>query len=111
VINYSRDEDGEQFVKEDMPDVYDGIFVKAFVMFFGETVQYYISEEYAGEVQVSESNRIVNNDVYNKDDESRFNLLNQMLISSSLKEDENLHKAMRKYATLNEVTQKAFKVL
>ena len=41
-------------------------------MFFGETVQYYISEEYAGQVQVSESNRIMNNDVYNKDDESRF---------------------------------------
>lgn len=111
VLNYSRDEDGDKFIKEDMPDVYDGIFVKAFVMFFGETVQYYISEEYAGQVQVSESNRIINNDVYNKDDESRFNLLNQMLISNTLLDDENLHKAMRNYATLDEVTQKAFKVL
>lgn len=111
VLNYSRDEDGENFIKEDMPDVYDGIFVKAFVMFFGETIQYYISEEYSGQVQVTESNRIVNNDVYNKDDESRYNLLNQMLISNTLMDEGNLYRAMKQYAGYNEVTQRVFKLL
>ena len=111
VLHYSRDEDGDTFQQEDMLDVYDGIFVKTFVMFFGETVQYYISEEYANEVEVSESVRIVNNDVYNKNDESRYNLLNQMLISNTLQEETELYQAMKQYAGFDEVTQKVFKLL
>ena len=111
VLHYSRDEDGDAFLEEDMLDVYDGIFVKTFVMFFGEAIQYYISEEYGNEVEVTESNRIVNNDVYNKHDDSRYTLLNQMLISYTLQEDEELHEAMKQYAGLDEMTQKVFKLL
>jgi len=111
VLHYSRDEDGENFVKEDMLDIYDGIFVKSFVMFFGEAIQYYISEEHGNEVGVTESNRIVNNDVYNKDDQSRYNLLNQMLISNTLQEESELYRVMKQYEGLDEVTQKVFKLL
>ena len=111
VLHYSRDEDGDAFLQEDMLDVYDGIFVKTFVMFFGEAIQYYISEEYGNSVEVTESNRIVNNDVYNKHDESRYTLLNQMLISYTLQEEEELQQAMKRYAGLEEMTQKVFKLL
>ena len=111
VLHYSRDEDGDTFLKEDMLDVYDGIFVKAFVMFFGEAIQYYISEEHSGQVDVTESNRIVNNDVYNRDDQSRYNLLNQMLISNTLQEEKELQMTMKQYAALDEVTKHVFKLL
>ena len=111
VLHYSRDEDGDTFLKEDMLDVYDGIFVKSFVMFFGEAIQYYISEEHLGQVDVTESNRIVNNDVYNKNDQSRYNLLNQMLISNTLQEENDLQMTMKKYAALDEVTKNVFKLL
>ena len=111
VIHYSRDEDGENFRKEDMVDVYGGIFVKSFVMFFGEVIQYYISEERHHEVEVTESNRIVNNDIYNKKDSSRYNFLNQMLISNTLQEYEELYDAMKKYVECEEVTESVFKLL
>ena len=111
VLHYSRDEDGDAFLEEDMLDVYDGIFVKTFVMFFGEAIQYYISEEYGNEVEVTESNRIVNNDVYNKNDESRYNLLNQMLISNTLQEEAELYQTMKQYANLEEETPKVVKLL
>ena len=111
VLSYSRDEDGDNFIKEDMLDIYDGIFVKTFTMFFGEAIQYYINEEYGSEVGVTESNRIVNNDVYNKNDESRYNLLNQMLISNTLQEEEELYRSMKQSAQLEEITQKVFKLL
>ena len=111
MLHYSRDEDGENFIKEDMWDVYDGIFVKSFVMFFGETVQYYISEEYDNEIQVTESSRIVNNDVYNKDDVSRYNLLNQMLISNTLQEEQELYRVMKQYAEYNDITKRIFQLL
>ena len=91
--------------------MYDGIFVKAFVMFFGEMVQYYISEEYGNEVQVTESSRIANNDVYSENDLSRYNLLNQMMISNTLQDEKALYHNMKQYAGYQEVTEKLFKLL
>lgn len=111
VLHYSRDEDGQNFIKEDMPDVYDGIFVRQFVMFFGDSIQYYISEEHGNQVDVTESNRITNNDVYEKKDESRYNLLNQMLISSTLQDDMSLYQSMKTYKGFDEVTKKIFHLL
>lgn len=111
VLHYSMDEDGNEFVAEDMPDVYDGIFVKAFVMFFGDVVQYYISEEYKSQVEVTESNRITNNDVYGQKDVSRYNLLNQMIISETLQEESSLYHNMKQYAGYDEVTRKVFQLL
>ena len=40
VLHYSRDEDGEEFNSEDMVEMYDGIYVKTFVIFFGELIRY-----------------------------------------------------------------------
>jgi hypothetical protein len=111
ILHYSRDEDGEQFIAEDMPEVYDGIFVKSFVMFFGEMVQYYISEEYANEVQVTESSRFVNNDVYSQMDESRYSMLNQMMISYTLQDEEELTRSMREYVDTLEASERLFRLL
>ena len=71
VLHYSRDEDGEQFHEVDMPNVYAGIFVETFVVFFGEEIQYYITEEYKNKVVSTESNRLTCNDIYAQKDESR----------------------------------------
>ncbi len=111
ILNYSRDEDGEKFIAEDMINVYDGIFIKQFIMFFGEVIQYYITEESEETSEITESNRISNNDIYNEQDNSRYNLLNQMLISNTLQEDSSLYSHMKQYAGFDEVTKKVFKLL
>ena len=111
VINYSRDEDGNEFITEDMSNVYDGVFVKTFVMFFGEMVQYYIYEEYDGQTNIMKSNRINNNSIYNIKDESRYNLINQMLMSEVLKDQESLKNNMERYCLLSDITSNSFKIL
>lgn len=111
VLHYSLDEDGAEFAVEDMPNVYGGIFVKTFVMFFGDMIQYYISEEYQSQVEVTQSSRIMNNDVYGEKDVSRYNLLNQMIISETLQEESSLYHNMKQYAGYDEVTKKVFKLL
>lgn len=111
VLHYSRDEDGENFVTEDMVDMYGGIFVKQFVMFFGESVQYYITEERGNQVEVTESSRMNSNDVYADWDESRYGLLNQMLISSTLQDDMSLYQNMKQYEGFDEVTRQVFRIL
>ena len=47
LLNYSVN--GGEYHKEEIPEVYDGIYVKAFVLLFGESVSYYISEKLHGE--------------------------------------------------------------
>lgn len=111
VLHYSRDEDGEDFIREDMPDVYDGIFVEQFVLFFGETIQYYITEEYGNQVDVTESSRLTSNDVYSQKDKSRYNLLNEMLMSGTLSDEKSLYRTMKQYKGFDEVTRKVFKLL
>lgn len=111
VLHYSRDEDGENFQTEEMPEVYDGIFVKSFVMFFGEMVQYYISEEDGKQTKVSESSRITSNDVYGEKDYSRYNLINQMIISNTLQEQDKLYEDMRTYVRLSEVVKNSLRLL
>ena len=111
VLHYSMNEADDSFVAEDMVDVYDGIFVKSFVMFFGERIRYYISEEKSAVVEVSESCEILNNDVYSDGEESRYNLLNQMMISQTLQEDAALLKTMNRYFGYEEVSKEAFHIL
>lgn len=111
VLHYSRDEDGEQFQEEEMQEVYDGIFVRSFVMFFGEMVQYYISEEDSRQIRVSESSRITNNDVYGEKDYSRYNLINQMIISNTLQENEKLYQDMKTYSRLSGIVKNSLQLL
>jgi hypothetical protein len=111
VLHYSRDEDGENFIREDMPDVYDGIFVEQFILFFGEVVQYYITEEYGNHVEVTQSSRLTTSEVGNRETESRFELINQMLIAKTLSDESSQRQSMRRYAYLDDVTQKVFKLL
>mgnify|MGYP000756366885 FL=1 len=111
VLNYSRDEDGVNFIREDMINVYAGIFVKTFVLFFGDVVQYYIADELDGQVAVTESNRISNNDVLAKNDTSRFHLINQMLISATLQDYNSEFVSMQQYAEYEETTKHLFKLL
>lgn len=80
-------------------------------MFFGEMIQYYITEEQGGRIEVTESSRLSNNDVYNEKDDSRYNLLNQMLISSTLQDETSLYYNMKQYEGFDEVTKKVFKLL
>ena len=92
-------------------NVYGGIFVKTFVLFFGDVVQYYIAEELDGQVAVTESNRISNNDVLAKNDTSRFHLINQMLISATLQDYNSEFVSMKQYAEYEETTKNLFKLL
>ena len=111
VLHYSRDEDGDDFTAEDMTEVYDGIYVKTFVMFFGEMIRYYITEEDDNKVDVKESNRLTFSNVYGDGDHSRYNLINEMIISNTLAEDESLFDNIREYEKYDNLTKQIFKLM
>ena len=59
----------------------------------------------------TESNRLTCNDIYAQKDESRYNLINQMLISETLSDEVSMFQTMKQYAGYDEVTKKVFKLL
>lgn len=111
VLHYSRDEDGEEFNSEDMVEMYDGIYVKAFVIFFGELIRYYITEEHDNSIEVKESNRLTCNNIPGDNDHSRYNLINEMIISDTLSDETTLKSNIDEYKRLDAATKHLFKLI
>lgn len=111
VLHYSRDEDGEEFNSEDMVEMYDGIYVKTFVIFFGELIRYYITEEHDNSIEVKESNRLTCNNIPGDNDHSRYNLINEMIISDTLSDETTLKSNVDEYKRLDAATKQLFKLI
>ena len=87
VIHYMIENNMEEqtdYVKEQMHEMYHGIFVKQFVLFFGERLQYYIVEQNGENETVTESGTISNNDMEQTESESRYSMINDIAISRTL---------------------------
>lgn len=111
VLHYSRDEDGEEFNSEDMVEMYDGIYVKTFVIFFGELIRYYITEEHDNSIEVKESNRLTCNNIPGDNDHSRYDLINEMIISDILSDETTLKSNIDEYKRLDAATKRLFKLI
>lgn len=111
VLHYSRDEDGEEFNSEDMVEMYDGIYVKTFVIFFGELIRYYITEEHDNSIEVKESNRLTCSNISGDNDHSRYNLINEMIISDTLSDETTLKSNIDEYKRLDAATKQLFKLI
>lgn len=111
VLHYSRDEDGEEFNSEDMVEMYDGIYVKTFVIFFGELIRYYITEEQDNRIEVKESSRLTCNNIPGDNDHSRYNLINEMIISDTLSDETTLKSNIDEYKRLDAATKQLFKLI
>lgn len=111
VLHYSRDEDGEEFNSEDMVEMYDGIYVKTFVIFFGEMIRYYITEEHDNSIEVKESNRLTCSNIPGDNDHSRYNLINEMIISDTLSDETTLKSNIDEYKRLDAATKQLFKLI
>ncbi|MBQ9340870.1 MAG: hypothetical protein IJT81_00660 [Lachnospiraceae bacterium] len=81
-----HDNEDTAFVKEQMTEMYEGIFVKEFVLFYGDSVQYYISESNDYQVEIKLSGEISNMDIRPLKENTRFEILNDLIISEQLGE-------------------------
>jgi hypothetical protein len=100
-------------VTEEMGSIYQGIFTKEIIMFYGEEIDYSITE-YSdecplGKVVDNYSVRITEKNTYN--DESRFGMINGMMICRSLGRDDAARDIMQSYALCKESGKELFKLL
>lgn len=109
MLHYSMD--GIHYRQEEMAEVYDGIYVRAFLLFFGEAVQYYIVEHDAKEQKVMESKMAGSENPAEDSDASRYGRLNHMLRHAALGETETLRREMKAYLELDRVADGVFRLL
>jgi len=104
------DEGNEEYRTETMRSIMCGIYEKDFLMFFGESLQYYITEEKQGETSLTESLVVENSDVATSGSGSRYEVINDMLLCSSMKEDNSLLRMMDVYRRKKYVSEHIFKL-
>ena len=80
----------EDYLSEYMQEVYSGVFFKEFVLFFGENIQYYIMEESESGEQLTESGSLQRSDIMNDNPDSKYEIINDMMISMTLQDDDTL---------------------
>lgn len=84
--------------KEEMTESYATVFYKKFVLFFGERLQYYITENRNGKSILTKSGTIEKNDVISMDKDSSFSLLNDIVMSNTLQEYDSAEEICREFA-------------
>lgn len=114
-IHYLLDNDSQKDEKEyeveEMPEMYNGIFVKAFSLFHDEVLQYYITENVAGEEQVTESNIIFGSDRHYVMQEGRFSRINDILVSLSVQDTTTAWQLVEEYMQQDFCARELFRVL
>lgn len=101
----------EEFHKEEMKRMYQGIFVKKQVLFEGEIMEYEIYEEENGNMVKKQEGNVSCESLAPKMGDSRFASLNEMGLCLSMKEETGLKKQMREYLIKNGTVEELFPIL
>jgi len=99
-IHYVIAEEGKSdssYVKEPMREVYDGYYLKSFCLFFSQQLQYYITIEEDGAQSLVESGEMEKLDVTDMLKETRFSLLNDILVSNALQDQNTTRQLIYEY--------------
>ncbi len=113
-IHYRLEEKNspEEFISEEMKNVYLGIHMKEFILFYNESIQYYITEEDEnGQVSVTESVNVRLDHDMKLEEDTRYNHINFMLTALDVQDDITLIESLRNYYKTNHVISKAFRLL
>lgn len=106
-----RDKDtGETFKSEPMKNMYQGIFVKEFLLFYDETLEYYLTVELPDDTRQTEK-KLLTMEESLQEGNTKYQLINQMLAGQKLGRREQTEKAMEQYLQREHFARKMFPVL
>lgn len=98
----------ESYLAEDMNPVYGGVCFKEFILFFGESLQFYIVEIRDQEEQLTESGNIQKSDTAGKGVGSKFEMINDIVISKILQDYDTLDYLLEEYYRKEFLNEKLF---
>ena len=83
--------------------------MKRFVLFFGEKLQYYVTEEKDSTWQLTESGCLENNEAAPETGEGRYELLNDLFLSASMGDERTKNDFEREYIRQDLVAGQLFR--
>lgn len=102
----------EDFLVEQMDNLYEGIFVRDFTLFHNETLQYYIEEvPLEGDSIITESITVRGDEQQRNEEEDKYGQINMMLVAREMKDEKTLLSLIRNYAKTEYAMRKVFKGL
>ena len=112
-VHYRLSADSDNDYKSvEMREMYDGIYVASFVLFFGEQLQYYITEDNEGkEGTLTESGTIQKSDIIKSQTGSRFSYINDIMIGETLQDYDTVDKLLLEFSKKRFVCDRLFTAL
>lgn len=113
VIHYMIQDEGSEeseYCREEMRDMFAGICVKEFILFFGERLQYYITEESENGSIPTRSNSITAGDPEPDTFESRYTVLNDIMIGKTLYDYDTVNDLLRQYYRQDFMVERLFRL-
>ena len=109
-IHYRLDKNkGQQYITEPLKNTFLGIHTKSFLLFYHETLQYYITQESDEETEIMESLSLQYECGNPEDDDSNYNYINLMLMALEMQDDTTLIEMMSNYAKKEYMISACFK--
>lgn len=105
-----RLEDSAEWKCEPMRNMYQGIFVKEFLLFYGEKLEYYLICESKGKKETSEISEIYMTKSQDQGT-SRYQMLNRILAAKTMGNQEETQKALREYMEKESLVKSCFSVM
>ena len=93
-----------------MKEVYFGVYVKDFVLFYGEELQYYITEEQENQEQLTESGILQKEENREFSKDSRYQMINEMAIGENLQDYDTMCQILEEYWRMEFVVDKVFQL-
>ncbi len=103
-------EDDETYRTEEMRNMFGGVFSREFVLFFGENLQYYITEEENGNQMLTSSDSVSVSDTTASHMDSRYSMINDMVVSHTMQDEDTLISLMEEYAEADAFSHKLFRI-
>ena len=104
------DED-DSYVDEDMKDLGYGIFVSEFVLFYGELLQYYITEEDSDSYIVTESSEVRLEPELIGNEDTGYRQLNLIITAREMNDSKTMQKLLENYIKNEQLAKQLFEPL
>ncbi len=111
VIHYFMEKDGTragEYVQEEMRNMFYGICVKQFILFFGERLQYYITETDGDKEHLTRSGTLSRSDTDREQKESKYSLINDIAIGRTLHDDNTMETLLHEYFEQDFIVKELF---
>jgi len=96
-IHYSCGVEDEDMQEEEMTDAGYGIFEKELILFYGETLQYFITEESEQGTEVVESKVVTHTEADMSFAATKYGKINEILLTKELQDEKTLFSLLEQY--------------